>query len=144
PSSDTATKHSRSGFFAWFMPIMYGLLPLMASDYLARQLPRFWNHALRIVPAISDPFSVGWNLFGTAHSNLYNVHILSPAGVVWSQVIVVLIGTAATIYTTTKNIGRDMTAMTARATWLRVLGIAFVIALGAAMIVLYIAMGGAE
>ncbi|MEJ2666443.1 MAG: 4Fe-4S binding protein [Deinococcales bacterium] len=144
PSSDTATKSSRPGFFAWFMPIMYGLLPLMASDYLARQLPRFWNHALRIVPAISDPFSIGWNLFGTAHSSLYQVHILSPAGVVWSQVIVVLVGTAASVYATVRNVRRDVTPFTTRAGWLQALSIFFVVALGAAMVVLYVAMGGAE
>ncbi|HKI56181.1 MAG TPA: hypothetical protein VKB31_03440, partial [Trueperaceae bacterium] len=144
-AAEPGTRHAnRSDFFAWFMPMMYGLLPLMAADYLARQLPRFWNHALRIVPAISDPLSIGWNLFGTAHSNLYNVHMLSPAGVIWSQAIVVLIGTAAAVYTTTKNIRRDMTAFTARSTWLLALGILFVLALGAAMIALYVAMGGAE
>lgn len=134
----------RRGYFAWFMPIMYGLLPLLAVDYLARQLPRFWNHALRIVPAISDPFSIGWNLFGTAHSSLYQVHILSPAGVVWSQVIVVLVGTAASVYTTVRNVRRDVTPFTTRAGWLQALSILFVVALGAAMVVLYVAMGGAE
>jgi NosR/NirI family transcriptional regulator, nitrous oxide reductase regulator len=143
-ASSNASSGSRAGYFAWFMPVMYGLLPLMAADYLARQLPRFWDHALRIVPAISDPFSVGWNLFGTAHSKLYGVHLLSPSGIVVSQVVVVLLGTAATWYTTDRSLKRDVAAFTARPLWLRVLGALFVLALGAAMIALYIAMGGAE
>ena len=143
-SGSATPAAGRPGFFAWFMPIMYALLPLMAADYLARQLPRFFDHALRIVPAISDPFSVGWNLFGTAHSPLYGVHLLTPTGVVWSQVVVVLIGTAASLFTTHKNVKRDMAAFTTHPGWLRLLGAAFVLALGAAMIVLYVVMGGAE
>jgi len=142
--SSSSSSSSRPNYFTWFMPIMYGLLPIMAADYLARQLPRFFDHALRIVPAISDPFSVGWNLFGTAHSRLYDVHLMSPTGVVWSQIVVVLIGAAASLYTTHKNVSRDMAALTARPGWLRLLGAGFVLAMAAAMIVLYVVMGGAE
>jgi polyferredoxin len=133
-----------STFTQWFMPIAYGLIPLLAADYLARQLPRFWDHFLRIVPAISDPFDLGWNLFGTAHSPLYNVHVLSTAGVVRSQLIVVALGMIASAYATWRIVGRDLRSMSLRANGLRVATSGFTLLLGASMLALYVAMGGAQ
>ncbi len=139
-----AARARSSSPSAWFKPIMYGFAPLMASDYLARQLPRFWDHALRIVPAISDPFGLGWNLFGTAHSNLYNVHLLSPAGVVHSQLIVVGLGALASLYATQRILRRDLYPVAGRPAVATVMSSALILVAGAAVLLLYVAMNGAQ
>src|SRR5450759_1577673 len=76
-----------SSFAIWLAPLAYGLIPLMAADYLARQLPKFWLSSPKVIAVISDPFGYGWNLFGTAHAAIAGVQILSPEGVVISQVV---------------------------------------------------------
>lgn len=130
--------------FAWITPIAYGLTPIVASDYLARQLPRFFDHALRIIPAISDPFALGWNLFGTAHSTLYNAHLLSTNGVIGVQVGITAVGGLAAAYVTTKIMNRDMKHLTNKPLLMKSLCIGFVILSTVAVAGLYIAMGGAQ
>ncbi len=137
-------ERATASFTQWLMPVAYGLIPLVAADYLARQLPRFFDHLLRIVPAISDPFDYGWNLFGTAHSPLYGVHLLSTAGVVRSQVIVIAIGAISSIYATWHITQRDIRPLTGRLWAAKIAGVVFNALLGAAMIALYIAMAGAQ
>ncbi len=140
-----SVSRGRAGSFAgWFAPLAYGLIPLMASDYLSRQLPRFWYHAARIVPAISDPFGLHWNLFGTAHSSLYNFHILSPGGVVVSQVVLSAIGTLAAVYATWRIAGRDLAPLTRHLGWLRVVSTLGVCLCGVAVAALYVGMGGIQ
>ena len=135
----------RAGSFAnWFAPLAYGFIPLMASDYLSRQLPRLWDHATRIVPAISDPFGLGWNLFGTAHSSLYNFHIFSTQGVVISQVVVSAVGTLAAAYATWRISGRDLRPLTTHLGWLRAVSTVAVCLCGLGVAVLYVSMGGAQ
>jgi hypothetical protein len=120
------------------------LIPLVAADYLARQLPRFWLHAARIVPAISDPFALGWNLFGTAHSSLYNTHLLSLQGVIASQVLVVGLGTAAALFATWRIVRRDLRRRSSHPAGLALASAAVVILCGAGIALLYLAMGGAQ
>ncbi len=135
----------RAGSFAsWFAPLAYGFIPLMASDYLSRQLPRLWYHGARIIPALSDPFGFGWNLFGTAHSSLYSFQILSPRGVVISQVIVTVIGTLGAAYATWRIAGRDLKPLTGHLGRLRAVSVAAVGLCGLSVAVLYVAMGGAS
>jgi NosR/NirI family nitrous oxide reductase transcriptional regulator len=133
-----------AAFEPWLTPLAYGLIPLVASDYLARQLPKLFDHALRIVPAISDPFDLGWNLFGTAHSPLYAAHLLSNAWVVRVQVMVIAVGAIGSLYATLRIVRRDLSSLAARPTLLALLGAAFVAAAGIALMWLYVAMGGAQ
>ena len=132
------------GYAEWLTPIAYGLIPLVAADYLSRQLPKLFDHALRIVPAISDPFALGWNLFGTAHSRLYDVALLPTAGVVHVQVAVMAIGTLGALYATWRIVRRDMASLTSRPKLLLVSSLLFVVAWGVALAWLYVAMGGAQ
>jgi polyferredoxin len=131
-------------FTAWLVPLGYALIPLTAMDYLARQLPKFWLHAARIVPAISDPFAWGWNLFGTAHSALYSFHILSINGVIVSQVAVVGIGTLGSLYAGHKIVQRDLVPLSRHPQLLAVASTVGVLVIGATLALLYVTMGGAE
>jgi hypothetical protein len=129
---------------AWLTPLAYGLTPIVAADYLARQLPRFWDHALRIVPAISDPFALGWNLFGTAHSSLYNAHLLPLSGVIASQVLLSVLGGGAALYVTQRILRRDMRHLTARPALVSALALGFVVVATVSVAILYVAMGGVQ
>lgn len=132
-------------FMSWFTPLAYGLIPLVASDYLARQLPKFWLHAPRIIAAISDPLGRGWNLFGTAHLAVANAHIIgSTAGIVGTQIGVVGIGTAAAVYTMIRIVRRDLVVQAVRPRLLTVLSVVSVLAAGGAICWLYLLMGGAQ
>ncbi len=137
-------KEHDSTLSQWLTPVGYGLIPLVAADYLARQLPRFFDHMLRIVPALSDPFDVGWNLFGTAKSPLYGVHLLSTAGVVRSQSIVIAVGALASIYATWHISRRDFGSLTKRVSAVQFAGVLLSALIGVAMVWLYVAMAGAE
>ncbi len=132
------------GYAQWFTPLAYGLIPVVAADYLSRQLPKLFDHALRIVPAISDPFDMGWNLFGTAHSSLYNVRLLPTSGVVHVQMAVMIVGTLGALYATWKVVRRDMVQLTRRPTLVLCASLLFVALSGAALTWLYVVMGGAQ
>ena len=125
------------------MPLAYAFIPLTASDYLARQLPKFWFSAPKVIASISDPFGFGWNIFGTAHWSGANVSILSANGVVVSQVIVVGLGALATLYATMKVLPRDMSRLTPHIGWLRVVVALPVAAVCAYVAYLYVLMGAA-
>ena len=102
-----------SSFATWLAPLAYGLIPLMAADYLARQLPKFWLNSPKVIAVISDPFGYGWNLFGTAHAGIADVQILSPEGVVISQVVLIALGTIGAVYATVRIVRRDLAKLTA-------------------------------
>jgi hypothetical protein len=131
-------------FGAWLAPLAYGLIPLVGADYLARNLPRFWYNAPRIIPSLSDPFGVGWNLFGTAHSSLYNTQILDTQGVITSQVVVVGLGTLAALYATLRIVRRDMRIATPHFSWLAAVTGLVVGLAGIGIAALYVTMGGAQ
>lgn len=74
----------------------YALLPIALFYHLAHNVMHFSMEGEKIIPAISDPFSWGWDLFGTA---------LRPAGpmmsiyTVWYlQVLFIIIGHVWSLY----------------------------------------------
>jgi NosR/NirI family transcriptional regulator, nitrous oxide reductase regulator len=142
-SKPDSTNGVGPGFTAWLMPIAYGVIPLMAVDYLARQLPKFWLDLPKLIASVSDPFGFGWNLFGTAHAAIAGAQILSPEGVIVSQVVLVGLGTLGAVYATVRIVGRDLRKLTGHPRALAAMS-ALVMALsGAALGVLYVAMGAA-
>lgn len=129
---------------SWLLPLAYALIPLLAADYLSRQLPRFFDHLLRIVPAISNPFAFHWNLFGTAHSALYGIQLLSQAGVVRAQLIVVGIGALASLYSLHRMAPRDLAPLTARPALLEAVTMGFFVLCAVGIGWLYVVMAGAQ
>jgi NosR/NirI family transcriptional regulator, nitrous oxide reductase regulator len=144
PNADARSPRRRGSFTPWFTALGYGLIPLMGADYLARQVPKFLLHAPRIVPAISDPFALGWNLFGTANSPLYDFHLASGQWLVVGQLIVTGLGTLAAAYATWRIAGRDLRPLTSRVAWLRVTSAMVPLVFGVGVAALYLAIGGAE
>ncbi len=134
----------RETYSEWLTAIAYGIIPLVGADYLARQLPRFFDHALRIIPAISNPFALGWNLFGTAHSSLYKVHLLSTPALIDVQCAVVALGTLGSLYATYRILSRDLSSASRHPRALLVTAGVFCIVIGVAMAWLYVLMGGAQ
>jgi NosR/NirI family nitrous oxide reductase transcriptional regulator len=145
PGAMTATQTGGSarGFGAWFIPLAYALIPLMAADYLARQLPKFWLDAPKLIAAISDPFGFGWNLFGTAHLQVAQAHILGTQGVITSQVALIGLGAAGAVYAAFRIVRRDLAPLTNHPRALIAAAGASMAVLGAVLAGLYVAMGAA-
>jgi len=139
----TAAKASNLGFTAWLTPIAYGMIPLMAGDFLARQLPKMWLNLPKLIASISDPFGYGWNLFGTAHLAIANVQILSIQGVIVTQVAVVALGTLGAAYATVRIARRDLRKLTDHPRAVVAVSTAAVVLGGVAVSILYVAMGAA-
>ena len=138
-----AAKGPASSFATWLAPLAYGLIPLMGADYLARQLPKFWLYSPKVIAVISDPFGYGWNLFGTAHAGIANAQILSPEGVVVSQVVLIALGTLGAIYATVRIVRRDLSKLTEHPRALTAVSAAAWTLSGAGVAALYVAMGAA-
>ena len=129
-----------SRFRSFFVPVAYGLIPVVGADYLARQLPKFFKHALRIVPAVGGWFGVG----GGTHSSLYHAQILGDAQIVVAQVVVVALGLAASLWATWKISRRDLELRATSAIGVRVAALSLVVACGAVAGYLYVIMHAAS
>lgn len=139
----TESEPASRRFSAWFVPLSYGLIPLMGVDYLARQLPKFWLDAPKLIGAVSDPFSFGWNLFGTAHLGIADTQILGTGGVIVTQVAVVALGTLGAVYATLRIARRDLGGLTDHPRLLAVVTAAAWGIGGVAVAALYVVMGAA-
>jgi uncharacterized membrane protein YidH (DUF202 family) len=83
--------YARSPFRSAFLPMAYACLPLVAADYLAAQLPAFFQRGGGVVPALAHP----WRSSGTASAV---TSMLSTTSIVTVQVIVVTLGALASLY----------------------------------------------
>src|SRR5665811_1988305 len=70
-----------SRFRAYFVPIAYGMIPVVGADYFARQLPKFFKSSPAVIPSVQ-------HLFGhaSASSSLYSARILSDPRIIEAQV----------------------------------------------------------
>ena len=118
------------------LPLMYGLIPLMGADFLARVMPKFFNHAARLASSILG-------IFGTQVS-WADFHILPNDWLVRLQYLVVGIGTVAAVYATSKIAGKDYKELTQHSKLARIIPAVFVVLLGAGLVALYFFMNGAE
>ncbi|RMF91078.1 MAG: hypothetical protein D6736_05745 [Nitrospinota bacterium] len=74
----------------------YALLPIALFYHLAHNVMHFAMEGGKIIPALSDPFGWGWNLFGTAQ---YPVGPLFSIQAVWYlQVLFIIIGHVWSLY----------------------------------------------
>lgn len=136
---DAAEVTSRSRFRSFFVPMMYGLIPVVGADYFARQLPKFFKHVSRLVPSIG-----AWFGAGSTHSALYNTRLLSDPAIVLVQVGVIALGTLASLWASWKITGRDLLPVSGHSGALRVSVSLLVVACGAAAGILYVLMHAAS
>ena len=67
-----------------------GLLPIALGYLIAHYFTALAFDGQRIVIIISDPFQLGWNLFGTANFEPNNSFL--PGGIVWAIELVAVVG----------------------------------------------------
>ncbi len=121
-----------SRFRTFFAPVAYGLIPVVGADYFARQLPKFFKHATRVVPAVEHVFG-----FSGTHSSLYSLRLLSNPQIVVVQVVVMALGTLASLWVTWRIANRDLVPVSRNAVAVRTATIGFVLVCGVAASVLY-------
>ncbi|MDE3093986.1 MAG: 4Fe-4S binding protein [Acidobacteriota bacterium] len=129
-----------SSFRAYFLPLMYGIIPVVGADYFARQLPKFLQHVPRVVVAVGHLFGAG-----STSSSLYNSSLVASApGVVAIQVGVVAVGTAAAMWTTWRIAGRELVPLNGSRRSVQVSATLFALLLGVVIGVLYVLMNAAN
>ncbi len=128
-----------SRFRAFFVPMAYGLIPVVGADYFARQLPKFFKHSARVVPAVAHIAG-----FSSTRSAIYGFHLLSDGWIVVVQVAVILAGTAAAAWATWKIAGRELVPVSRSALGVRMATLGVVLSCGAAASVLYVLMHAAS
>ncbi len=139
PRPDAANCASRpTSFRYYFLPLMYGLIPVVGADFFARQLPKFFQHATRIVPAVGHLFGAG-----SVTSSLYNVRLLANPTIVAVQVAVVGLGAIASMWASWKISGRELVAISRHPVAARLIALALPLACGVVAASFYVAMHAA-
>ncbi len=138
PGSSTFVSRT-SRFRMYFLPLMYGLIPVVAADYFARQLPKFFKHASRIVPAVGHLFGAG-----STSSSLYSTRLLSNPGIVEVQLAVIALGMVASMWASWRISGRELVGISRNAAAARAVALALPLACGVAAGILYVIMHAAS
>ena len=128
-----------SKFRAFFLPVMYGLIPIVGSDYFARQLPKLFKHATRIVPAVGHLFGSG-----SSASSLYKASLLADPSIVIAQLIVIVLGTLASMWASWRIAKRDLVPLTDHPRGVQIAAVSLAAICGAAASVLYVLMSAAD
>ena len=128
-----------SRFRTYFLPISYGLIPVMGADYFARQLPKFFQYSPRVVPSVGHLLGV----MGT-QSSLYNLRLLTNPRIVAVQVGVIALGTLGSLWSMWKITNRELVPVSRNATAVRVMNMTLVLVCGLAAALLYVAMSAAD
>ena len=136
-SGNFVDRNSR--FRAYFVPLMYGLIPVVGADYFARQLPKFFQYSPRVIPSVGHLFGAG-----STKATLYNTTILSNPNIVAVQVGVVAVGTVAALWAMWKITNRELAPISRNLTIVRVLNLAVILACGMGAAALYVAMSAAD
>jgi polyferredoxin len=140
PAGGTSFVDRTSAFRQYFVPLMYGVIPVVGADYFARQLPKFFQHATRVVPAVGHLFGAG-----STASSLYNTSIIgSTTGIIAVQVGVMVLGTVAAVYTSWRIAGRDLAGLATSRRRVQISAASFALLCGVAAMVLYILMNAAD
>ena len=123
-------------FKNWFAPLMYGFIPLMGADFLARVMPKFLNNAPKAVASIASAFGqhVGWA----------DLNILPNDWVIRLQYILVAVGAVGTLYAISRIARKDLKPLTEHASLARWIPTIFAVFVTAGLIALFFFIKGAE
>ncbi|MHB8262374.1 MAG: 4Fe-4S binding protein [Acidimicrobiales bacterium] len=133
---------------AWFIPLAYGIIPLITADLLANRTPTFLFYAPRIIQAVSDPFGRRWNLFGTAHLKAASSHLVSftwgghSSSALDLQLAIVGLGVVASAWSMHRIFHKELAKSSARPILGQIAAIAMVLACGVLLGWVYVAIGG--
>jgi hypothetical protein len=75
----------------------FSLIPIAIAYHVAHYYTLLLVQGQSIIPALSDPFNMGWNLLGTALYEV-NVGIIGAKSVWHTQVAVIVAGHVAAVY----------------------------------------------
>ena len=140
PAGGRSFVDRTSAFRTYFVPLMYGVIPVVGADYFARQLPKFFQHAPRVLPSVGHLFGAG-----STSSSLYNASIIgSNSGIITAQLGVMALGTLAAMWTSWKVAGRDLAVPSAHPRAVQISAATLALALGIAVAVLYVLMNAAD
>jgi polyferredoxin len=128
-----------SRFRAFFVPLTYGLIPIVGADYFARQLPKFFQSAPRVVPAFGHIFG-----FASTKSTLYSFSLMTNGWIVFTQVAVIVAGTLASALAMWKIAGRELAPISRSGIGVKLTTLAVVLGSGVAASVLYVIMHAAD
>ena len=128
-----------SRFRAYFVPVSYGLIPVVGADYFARQLPKFFQHAPRVIPAVQHVFG-----FSGTNSSLYNVPILSDPRIIAVQVAVMALGTLGALWATWRITNRELVGVSRNALVVRSATLGLTAVCGVVAALLYVAIQAAD
>ena len=127
----------RNAFRSWFIPGMYAMIPIIGADYFARQLPKFFKHATRIVPSVVHPFG------GSANA-LYQYRILQDPAIVAVQVAIMALGLIGSIYAARKISTHELMIAKTHRTQALTYFTGIILVMSVAMMLLYIPMNAAN
>jgi hypothetical protein len=89
--------HSGSTLPRLALRFAFTLIPIAFVYNMTHYYGEFASQGIQVLRMVSDPFSFGWNLFGTAHR--FTDPIVLDAGAVWhTQVGLILFGHIASVY----------------------------------------------
>ncbi|WP_372797497.1 hypothetical protein [Litorivivens sp.] len=87
------SQHSLAEFGCWFA---YSLLPIALAYHVTHYFTLLQVQGAQLIRLVSDPFALGWNLFGTARMPVSSIPDMN---VVWhTQVALILIGHIISVY----------------------------------------------
>ena len=133
-------QDKQSRFRAFFLPMTYGLIPVVGADYFARQLPKFFQHAPRLIPAVQHMVGAG----GATTSTLYKARLLPDPRIIAVQVAVIAAGTLGALWSTWKISKRELSPVSRGGTAVRVASMTVVLVCGVLAAVLYVLMNAAD
>lgn len=137
PESSLLSGHPR--LLSVLLPVTYGLIPVVGSDYFARQLPKFFKHVTRLIPSVGS-----WFGMGSVNSFFYKLRLLTPSEIVIAQMVVIALGTLGSIWAINKIFNRDLKPIATNTIALRIVANAIVIACGLSCGFLYYIMHAAS
>lgn len=75
----------------------YSLLPIALVYHVTHYYTLLMTQGIKVIPLLSDPFGLKWNLFGTA--NWFRFNIIPDVSTVWHvQVVTIVIGHIISVY----------------------------------------------
>ena len=112
---------------------------MVGADYFARQLPKFFQHAPRVIPSVQQ--MLGSHAIG---SPLYRARLLSDPRIVAVQIAVIVLGTAGALWSTWRIGTRELVPVSRWTAGMRAASLGFVLVCGIAAAALYGLMNAAD